>query len=234
MTAEQDPQPAPGGWQQALDDLERRLEEAAQAAAALRRSLAAGAPAQAESESEAARATAALRRSLARAAPAQPEGDPKVVPLPSRPEPEPPAQEQPAAGGEGVTAFERVWARLEAEKLGMQAEPPASAGEDAAAKVTSKLLSLPGQFIITVEDRESKVDLVPLHRALTGLPGVEDVSLVSFANGVPVISVRVAGELDHARLSSAVGMAMDRECEVIPHESGKLFLRLTPHADEGP
>lgn len=215
MTAEQTPQPAPGGWQQALDDLESRLEEAA-------------------------RAAAALRRSLAAVAPAQPEGDPKVreLPLPPRPAPEaaapePQAQELPG-GGEGVAAFERVWARLAAEKLGKPGELPAKEGEDVTAKVTSKLLSLPGQFIITVEDRESKVDLVPLHRALTGLAGIDDVSLVSFANGVPVISVRVVGELDHGQLSKAVAMAMDRECEVIPHESGKLFLRLTPHGDEGP
>jgi hypothetical protein len=238
MTAELGPQAAPGGWQQALDDLERGLQEAARAAAALRRSLAAGEPAQPESESEAARATAALRRSLASREPAQPASDPKVreLPLPLRTQPEDagfeaPAQELPAAP-DGSAAFERVWARLEAEKLGKVGGAPAKAGEDAAAKVTSKLSSLPGQFIITVEDRESKVDLVPLHRALAGLPRVEEVSLVSFANGVPVISLRVAGDLDHGRLSRAVAMATDRECEVIPHENGKLFLRLTPRGDE--
>lgn len=207
MSAQESPQPAQDGWQQALDDLERALREAARAAGALRRSLTVDSEAPEEVASN-------------------------VRELPQPPQPAAWESEEGAApaGSEALSAFERVWSRLEAERLGKQGDvpPPPKEALDPVDKVSSKLLNLPGQFLLTIEDRESRVDLVPLHRALIRLPGVEDVSLASFANGVPVIAVRVAGELDHEQLSKAVGMAMDRECEVIPHENGKLFLRLTP------
>jgi hypothetical protein len=221
MTSKHSPEQAasaverpPEGWLAALDDLERRLKEATLAAATLR---------------------AMLEPALS-----EPPAESKVRELP-RPQPVEatvaaagPQEQEADSGGEAVDAFERVWSRLEAEKLEKHVEPPSAAeGEDVAAKVTSKLASLPGSYVITVEDRESKVDLVSLHRALVSLEGAEEVTLVSFANGVPVVSLRMAGELDFEKLSKSVGMAMDRECEVIPHDSSKLFLRLTPHEEEG-
>ena len=75
------------------------------------------------------------------------------------------------------------------------------------------------------------MDLVPLHRALMGVEGVEEVSLVSYANGVPVISLQAEGELDLEQLDSAVGRAMDRQCEVIPQDNGKLYLRMQARED---
>jgi hypothetical protein len=206
----------PEGWLAALDDLERRLKEATLAAATLREMLQ---PALPEPPAE------SKVRELSRPQPVEATVAPEATAGP---------QEQEAdSGGEAVDAFERVWSRLEAEKLEKHVEPPSAAeGEDVAAKVTSKLASLPGSYVITVEDRESKVDLVSLHRALVSLEGAEEVTLVSFANGVPVVSLRMVGELDFEKLSKSVGMAMDRECEVIPHDSSKLFLRLTPHEEE--
>ena len=78
-----------------------------------------------------------------------------------------------------------------------------------------------------LEFGESAVDLVPIHRALLGLAKMEDVSLVSYANGVPVISLRVQGELEHERLREAIAVATERECELIDQENGKLFIRLS-------
>jgi hypothetical protein len=204
-------------WREALDTLERSLREAAQAITMLRRSLEGG------------------------AAPSHGATPPALREFPSRAEQE----EQPgpavhAAAAEGssgespaeqgsLAAFERVWARLEQERLARGQE---SAEEEPSAP--RGLALLPRQYLITIEDRESKVDLVALHRALLGLSGIEDVSLVSFANGVPVISLRVTGDLDlDQQLSEAVSTAMDRQCEVIQHDSGKLFLRLTPRQDQG-
>lgn len=91
---------------------------------------------------------------------------------------------------------------------------------------------LPHQYLVTVEDQESAVELAPLQRALAGVAEMEDISLVSFANGVPVVSLRVVGELDLDRLKEAVSIAMDRECEVIPQDNGRLHLSLKSGGDE--
>jgi hypothetical protein len=65
------------------------------------------------------------------------------------------------------------------------------------------------------------------------LTGVQEVSLVSFANGVPVVSLRTDRELDMDRMRGSVETAMDRECEVIPQDNGRVYLRLKPVADRG-
>ena len=88
------------------------------------------------------------------------------------------------------------------------------------------LEALPQHYLMTVEDRETKVDLVPLHRSLASLPGMEEVSLVSYANGVAVVSLRLEGELSLEQLGEVVATAMDRECEVIPQDKTKIYLRL--------
>ena len=236
MTAFEEHSNSPAAdWREALDTLERSLREALQAIAVLRRSLEGHAP---------------EARTPASASPEIELPQPRTEPAPireftARAEQEAqaaaarPAEAGAGASGEGslggppaeqasLAAFERVWARLEQERLARGQE---SAEEEPAAP--RGLALLPRQYLITVEDRESKVDLVPLHRALLGLLGIEDVSLVSFANGVPVISVRVTGELDLDQLSETVAVSMDRRCEVIQHDSGRLFLRLTPRDDQG-
>ena len=86
-------------------------------------------------------------------------------------------------------------------------------------------------YLVTAEDRDQKVDLIALHRALLTLVPVEDINLVSFANQVPLISVRSQGELDLDKLRDAVATALDRDCEVIVHDNGRLFLRLQPRQE---
>ena len=91
---------------------------------------------------------------------------------------------------------------------------------------------LPKEYLMTIEDRDASVDLVTLQRGLLTLAPMEDIRLVTYAKGVPVISLRVEGELDLERLSEAVGNAIGRRCEVIPQDGTKLFLRLTPNDDQ--
>ena len=136
------------------------------------------------------------------------------------------AQGPPAKGEAGRSAFDRLWDRIESEQESKDEEPPAEPAEE-----RRGLDLLPQRYLITVEDREGSVDLVPLHRALVGVEGVEEVSLVSYANGVAVISLQVEGELDLKQLDSAVGKAMDRQCEVIPQDNGKLYLRMQARED---
>jgi hypothetical protein len=144
-------------------------------------------------------------------------------------QPEAPAEpEHMLLGGNGNGAyapFERLWERLEQERIEKQ-QPPAEAE-------VRGLDLLPRQYLMTVEDRERAVDLIPLHRALQSLTGVQEVSLVSFANGVPVVALRTDRELDMDRMRASVEAAMDRQCEVIPQDNGRTHLRLKPVADRG-
>ena len=161
-----------------------------------------------------------LRRSLD-GGPATPE---PAADAPSDPEPEPGI---PAKGSAGISAFERFWDR------GMDAEPEREDVTEEPPTEPRGLNLLPQQCLITVEDRERSVDLVPLHRALLSLAKMEDISLVSCANGTPVVSLRVVGELDQAKLQEAVSTALDQECEVIPQDTGRLFLRLSAREGKG-
>ena len=144
-------------------------------------------------------------------------------------QPAPPPQQSrqhlAANGGGSYAPFERLWERLEQERL--EKQPPLAEAE------LRGLDLLPRQYLMTVEDRERTVDLVPLHRALQNLIGVQEVALVSFANGVPVVSVRTDRELGMDKLQGSVEAAMARECEVIPQDNGRVFLRLKPVADRG-
>ena len=194
-------------WQDALDTLERALREASQAVALLRQGL----------EGYPAHGDAASAPAMAGPEPT-PIGSMTAASTPSLAQPieEPAAAREPAA----FSTFDRLWDRLERERMERQAETAPAASAD---PLTPGQLQL---YLMTVEDREGKVDLVSLHRSLASLPGMEEVSLVTYANGVPVVSLRVGGELDLDRLGHAVSTAMDRQCEVIPQDRGKIYLRL--------
>jgi hypothetical protein len=206
-------------WQEALDELERSLRDASWAITLLRRAL--------EEDAPAVRPMRPVRAD--RPPPADEDGayDVPALARPAKVVPAPEAGEALPAddGSYGRSTFERLWDRIELER--MEKEP----AEAASGAEVRGLDLLPQQYLMTVEDRESRVDLVPLHRALLNVAVMEDVSLVSYANGVPVISVRLQGELDLDRLQKAVATAMDRDCEVIQQENNKLFLRLTSRAN---
>ena len=69
---------------------------------------------------------------------------------------------------------------------------------------------LPRTYRVTVEDKRRGVDLVPLHRALLGMEGVRDMSLLSYSNGVAIVSLDTLDELDPDALCAAIARAMGR------------------------
>jgi hypothetical protein len=202
-------------WQEALEELEWSLRQASRAVSLLRDSLAD--PAEVAPEPVQA----------AREAAPPPQAEHVLAPAPTNGDA--PDEETPAAQAQTRETFDRLWDRIERERM-ERAEAPDESPEPLRRR---GLDLLPQQYLMTVEDREGRVDLVPLHRALQSLPGVEEVSLVSYANGVPVISVRSEGELDLDQLGEKVGVSMDRACEVIPQENGKVYLRMKARLEQG-
>ncbi len=208
-------------WRSSLDALEAALAEAARAITELRFSL--------EEENTASAGPVAV--------------------------PDPAANER----SERLTDFERVWQRLESKRkepsaalstqddlskpsgLSEPSDPHAARAEqDDLSKPSGPsepsdprgLDLLPSSYLMTIEDRDASVDLITLQRGLLTLAPMEDIRLVTYAKGVPVISLRSEGELDLQRLGEAIGNATGRRCEVIPQDGTKLFLRLTPNDDQ--
>lgn len=217
----------PPEWLHALDRLERSLREAAADVVLLRQSLQSGGQDAGQAGPAAAPAAPPPPASAPEsgapepAAPTSEPAAPEPVPT-SAPPPITPEAIAPKGESGRLAAFDRLWDKVEQEKLDKESgkEPEEAAPEHRG------LDSLPQQYLMTVEDRESKVDLVPLHRSLASLPGMEEVSLVSYANGVAVVSLRLEGELSLEQLGEVVATAMDRECEVIPQDKTKIYLRL--------
>jgi hypothetical protein len=85
---------------------------------------------------------------------------------------------------------------------------------------------LPRTYRITVEDKRRGVDLVPLHRALLGMDGVRDMSLLSYANGIAIVSVETTTEIAPDVLSAAVSRAMAREAKVEVHNETTMVIKL--------
>ena len=149
------------------------------------------------------------------------------------------APDAPAASekNERLAEFERVWQRRERKRK----EPRAARAEqDDLSKPSGRsepneprgLKLLPSEYLMTIEDRDASVDLITLQRGLLTLAPMENIKLLTYAKGVPVISLRSEGELDLELLSEAVGNATGRRCEVIPQDGTKLFLGLTPDDDQ--
>jgi len=85
---------------------------------------------------------------------------------------------------------------------------------------------LPRSYRITVEDKRRGVDLVPLHRALLGMDGVRDMSLLSYNNGVAIVSLEMTGELDPDALGDCISRAMSRGAKVETHNEHTLVVKL--------
>ena len=131
-------------------------------------------------------------------------------------------EEAQEVGKSRLSSFEGVWERLEQERKERSEGDIEDIGE------VRGLEHLPQTYRITVEDRDgTPVDLVPVHRALLTFAPADSISLVNFAGGVPIVSIRMEGELDLERLAATIGAATSRHCEVIQQDQGKLFLRLS-------
>jgi hypothetical protein len=110
-------------------------------------------------------------------------------------------------------------------------EPPVPPAPKEPSTARAGLELLPRSYTVTVEDRRendrrSKVDLAPLHRALMDIEGMRDVHLVSYAHGVATIAVESHGEIDTAQLQSAVAEAMQRECTVVARDEQRIHVRM--------
>jgi hypothetical protein len=85
---------------------------------------------------------------------------------------------------------------------------------------------LPKTYRITVEDKRRGVDLVPLHRALLAMDGVKDMSLLSYSNGVAIVSVETQNGIEPDALNKAVSRAMAREVKVEVHNETTMVVKL--------
>ena len=85
---------------------------------------------------------------------------------------------------------------------------------------------LPRTYRITVEDKRRGVDLVPLHRALLGMDGVRDMSLLSYSNGVAIVAVDMVDELEPQALEGAISRAMARAAKVEVHNDTTMVVKL--------
>jgi hypothetical protein len=85
---------------------------------------------------------------------------------------------------------------------------------------------LPRTYRITVEDKRRGVDLVPLHRALLGMAGVRDMSLLSYSNGTAIVALEATAEIAPDALGAAVAHAMAREVKVEVHNEQTMVIKL--------
>ncbi|MDE3096350.1 MAG: hypothetical protein KGK07_10180 [Chloroflexota bacterium] len=85
---------------------------------------------------------------------------------------------------------------------------------------------LPRTYRITVEDKRRGVDLVPLHRALLAMDGVRDMSLLSYNNGVAIVSLETVSDIDTGVLERSVSRAMSRPATVETHNDRTLVVKL--------
>jgi hypothetical protein len=86
---------------------------------------------------------------------------------------------------------------------------------------------LPRNYRITVENKRGGVDLVPLHRAMLGMDGVRDMSLLSYNNGVAIVALETTEELDPELLRSSVSRAMACDARVEVHNENTMVVKLS-------
>ena len=79
---------------------------------------------------------------------------------------------------------------------------------------------------MTIEDRKGPIELMQLHRSLTSIPSVRNVSLLNYVNGVASLSLEATDEVQPSELENAVKKTMKRSCSVVPHESNVILIQV--------
>jgi hypothetical protein len=87
---------------------------------------------------------------------------------------------------------------------------------------------LPRTYRITVEDKRRGVDLVPLHRAMLGIEGARDMSLLNYTNGTAIVALETVDELDPESVRLAMQNAMKRDARIEVHNESTMVVKLTP------
>jgi hypothetical protein len=87
---------------------------------------------------------------------------------------------------------------------------------------------LPRTYRITVEDKRRGVDLVPLHRAMLGIEGARDMSLLNYTNGTAIVALETEDVLDPESVRLAMQNAMKRDASVEVHNESTMVVKLTP------
>ena len=83
-------------------------------------------------------------------------------------------------------------------------------------------------YTITVEDPGAEAPLVPLYRALGRVGRIRDMDLVSYTNGVAVISLQSDDEIAADDLRVAISESVERNCRIVNHESNVFLVRMEP------
>jgi hypothetical protein len=121
-----------------------------------------------------------------------------------------------------ATAEQLVPEFEESSEAVAEAAPVASATE-----ARRGLDLLPRSYRVTVEDKRRDVDLVPLHRALLQMHSIKDMSLLSYSNGVAIISLETIAALDPDELCATVARAMARPARVEVHNDTTMVVKLS-------
>ena len=81
-------------------------------------------------------------------------------------------------------------------------------------------------YKVTIEDRKGPIELLQLHRALTSIPSVRNLSLLNYVNGVASLSLETMDEIQPLELENAIKKVMKRSCSVVPHESNVILIQV--------
>lgn len=79
---------------------------------------------------------------------------------------------------------------------------------------------------VTVEEVGTRVKLAPLHRALGQIEGVRELSLRSYTNGVAVVTMDCAAEVDASALEEAIAAITDKPCRVVSGDGSSFLVRM--------
>jgi len=137
----------------------------------------------------------------------------------ARAEREWPQQRRKAVGGERGSQWE------EADNAWV---PPAGPRRPVPKPVTLVPDDTPAPYAykVTIEDRKSPIELLEVHRALTSIPSVRNLSLLNYVNGVASISLETTDEVQPPELENAIKKIMKRSCSVVPHESNVILIQV--------
>lgn len=84
----------------------------------------------------------------------------------------------------------------------------------------------PYSYRVTVEDRQRDLELVPLHQALSAMPAVRNMSLLSYISGVASIALESTEEILPPEIENTIHKTMKRSCSVLPHDSNTILVQV--------